>query len=114
MRVSSVRSRKAKIPIRQIDDETAMETGAELIGEASIYFIAVLVLISETIKWTTKASEKEAAEALASEQAAERRQQHEKLIVDVEYLKNEVSLLRAQLDDVTATGLRKCKPSGDK
>ena len=69
---------------------------------------------SPPFRWTTKASEKEAADALASEQAAVRRQQHEKLKVDVEYLKNEVNLLRAQLDDVTATGLRKCKPSGDK
>ena len=44
------RASAAKIPLRQIDDEAAMEVGAELIGEASIYFIAVLVLISEGIK----------------------------------------------------------------
>ena len=53
-RVTSVHGlSSAKIPLRKIDDETAMEIGAELIGESAIYAIAVLVLISEGIKWVT-------------------------------------------------------------
>ena len=48
--MSSLKGHAAKIPIRKIDDDAAMEIGAELIGEASIYIIAVLVLISEGIK----------------------------------------------------------------
>lgn len=90
-RVTSVHGlSSAKIPLRKIDDETAMDIGAELIGETAIYVIAVLVLISEGIKWSNKVSEREAAETLASEQAALLQQQHDQLMRDVDSLKAQV------------------------
>jgi len=113
-RVSSVKGVSAKIPFRKIDDEAAMEIGAELIGEASIYFIAVLVLISEGIKWSNKASEKEAKDALASEQAALVRQQHEQLLRDMDTLKSQIAAFQVQMKELEARGgnpsnLTQCK-----
>jgi len=105
-RLSSLKLRsssKARIPIRPIDDDKAMEQGAELIGELSIYAIAVLVLISETIKWSNKASAEKAAESLASERAAQFQEEHDQLLRDVARLKEELEGVKKLKSDVEKT-----------
>jgi len=95
----SLKSRRRRA-IPRIEDEAAMELGAELIGEASIYVIAVLVLISEGIKWSNKASEKSIAGIAAAERAAQLQSEHDQLLVDMGRLKEDLDRLKGdQLKD---------------
>jgi len=94
----SLKSRRRRA-IPRIEDEAAMELGAELIGEVSIYVIAVLVLISEGIKWSNKASEKSIAGIAAAERAAQLQSEHDQLLVDVGRLKEDLDRLKEELKD---------------
>jgi hypothetical protein len=87
-------SSKVRLPIRDIDEDKAMLIGAEFIGEAIIYAVAVAVLVMETVKSSKRASEKETDERMEALKEQKMIDEHERMMEELRELKVAVVALQ--------------------
>jgi len=87
-----------RVPIRPISDEKAMSAGAEFIGEATIYFIAVLVLLGENRKSKQQKADQKANEEASTASWNKLQSEHDELLKDFQTLKADLVELREKIE----------------